>query len=335
MSRRTIRPRRVLWASLAFLGVLSAFVIGHGGCRGDDASPNFDYEILLTLVGGFEHDPQWRAIVAGARAQAADLGRLRVEARPRRVGSARTVDDEINAALEAGAKVIGVWRRHPFELTTRPSAVARRGAFLIPLGLPIESEIPIAGVRVDWPAAAEMLAEALPALLGEKRTLVLLHERSRDARSEGIYHRFVNVINAQQRIVLLAERDAAAHQATGRELLREMLGEFEHAGLAVSLTPTPWLPPRPEWALPRETPFATLSAAPPLWPYLERGAARALIGPVDGQIGRLFVDQALKAISGEAGDSGVRFVPCEVVTSENLDDFAARYRAAAGSLAAN
>ncbi len=120
-----------------------------------------------------------------------------------------------------------------------------------------------------------------------------------------------------------------------------LLERFPNAGLVVSLDPALWLTPQAGWErdlrqVSGDFRFATLSAAPSLWSRLgtpERpGEAAALVGPLDGEIGYAAVEMAAQLLLGASQIVRERAVPCELVTADNLADFARRYAAAANGL---
>jgi hypothetical protein len=129
----------------------------------------------------------------------------------------------------------------------------------------------------------------------------------------------------------LTEREADHGPPRQREQLREMLAQFSSAGLVITLTAEPWFDIPPErWLDPRNS-FATLSAAPRLWPRLASGEAAALVGPLDGDVGYGAVELAWLGLTG-AERAGTRpMVPCELVTPQTRTEFARRYAESAGA----
>ena len=109
----------------------------------------------------------------------------------------------------------------------------------------------------------------------------------------------------------------------------------------MTFSPDVWLTARAGWR--RELRqrysnfhFATLGAPPILWRQLgtaaARGQAAALVGPLDGDIGFAAVEAVVHILMNPNGPPPNHTIPCELVTSENLVDFARRYSVAANGL---
>jgi ABC-type sugar transport system substrate-binding protein len=213
---------------------------------------------------------------------------------------------------------------------TAATEVVRSGTILVTMGISSGATGVFGHVRVDLAGGAELLGEHLQEIVGGKRSYVLLHRYGATPTDTHCYERFMRKARSYHGIKLLEDRNAAEAQEPPAELLRAMFACFRHAGLAVTFDPTPWLSTPPAELLGSNARFATLSAAPPLWRYLQSGEAAALVGPLDGEIGSLAVEIALVGIT-ESGKAGLeRIVRNELVTRETLDDFAKRYAEAAG-----
>jgi hypothetical protein len=166
-----------------------------------------------------------------------------------------------------------------------------------------------------------------------------VHEEGGEELSSGCYARFSVVARGIPTLALLQERNAAQSGRAPQQLIEEMLGQFPSAELVVTLNPKVWLCRQPRFTLPeRAGPdgrseyanrFATLGAAPRLWPRLQSGEAAALVGPLDGEIGYAAVDLAVQGVMLIPNAVRRRVIGCEVVTAEKLADFARRYAEAA------
>jgi hypothetical protein len=187
-----------------------------------------------------------------------------------------------------------------------------------------------AHVDVGLARSAELLGENLTAIATDKRSYLLLHGRGANPTATNCYHRFMLTARKQYGMKLLYEESTVDAERTPSELVHELSGRFQHAGLMVTLDPTPWLTSPPADLLGAEARFATLSAVPALWPALRAGRAAALAGPLDGEIGALAIEAALAGITESRKPGTVHFATCELVTAESLDNFATRYAGAAG-----
>ncbi len=67
-----------------------------------------------------------------------------------------------------------------------------------------------------------------------------------------------------------------------------------------------------------------------MWTYLRSGQAAALAGPLDGKIGAMAIEAAIGALTESSKPGAVRIATSELVTLDNLEDFAKRYAEIAG-----
>jgi ABC-type sugar transport system substrate-binding protein len=286
---------------------------------------------LIVLIGPGPAGPEWPAIAGGARRFIEEqCPSLRLETATPATGTAAALLRAVDESLSKDPRAICLYVTDPAAARPAVSKIIASGAILVTMGVACDVAGVFGHVQVDPTGAAELLGERLPEIAGGKRSYVLLHRRGATPVDTHCYERFMRKARSSYSITLLEEQNAAEAEQPATELLQAMFTRFRYAGLAVTLDPTPWLATPPA-ALPGDNArFATLGAAPALWPYLRSGAAAALVGPVDGEIGSRAAELALVGIadSGEAGL--VRAVRNELVTPETLGDFARRYAEAAG-----
>lgn len=296
-----------------------------------DRLPEIPQTIRVALIGAPPGDLQWPYIEGGARASAARFPWVELRA--------YSPLEPTRAAFLAAAKEAARTKPHAVCMWTPDkrtgAAAARRvisdGARLVTIGEPLELPEIFGHVDIDPSAAAELIGASLERIARGGRSYVLLHDNGRSEVAARVYQRFMSGSRRQHAMTLLAERNAAIRRQTGAELLAEMLGQFRHVSLVVSLMPDPWLAATGLAASPPGTvPFATLPAAPALWSAVRSGRCAALAGPVDGEIGRVALELALSSVTDPTARGGQRYVGCELVTAENLEAFSARYLAAAG-----
>lgn len=216
--------------------------------------------------------------------------------------------------------------------------IAQAGALLVLIGRTIEGVASYGVVEVGWPDGAELLGNALDAVAGARPnpnlphvgpSYVLIHEEGQDETATLIYRRFTSAVRAKATMSLLAEQNATALKRSARELVEDALRTFPNARLIVTLNPEPWLSLAPRLRLPPQNRFATLSAAPLLWPRLRAGEAAALVGPLDGEVGFAAVEMAVQGLMRVPYAPTRVVIQCALVTRETLDDFARRYAEAA------
>lgn len=192
---------------------------------------------------------------------------------------------------------------------------------------------------------AELLAEHLKELIPEHRSYVLVHDRGRSKQATQVYDQFSAVARrryAPQDLRLLGEAGAFDSGQSGRHLVETLLGRFRHAALLITLDASIWTAGRPGWrrrlrSINSGFRYATLAACPQLWADLgtpaEPGIAAGLVGALDGDVGYGAAQLATEIIvSNRDARYATREIPCELVTAENLVDFARRYSVAANGL---
>lgn len=207
----------------------------------------------------------------------------------------------------------------------------RYDGLLVAIGAKPAGREPFALVAADWCQGAELLAEAVNTSLEQlnRRSYILLHADGRGELETNIFRRFHSAMARFTRVTLLdqAAIGAAIPPRSPTEQITEMLTRFRHAGVVVTLDPSPWTGPA-LFRLEEPHHFATLGASPTLWPRLRSGEAVALVGPCDGDLGRIAVERAVRGLTGDNAARGSILVPCELVTAESLDAFRDRFERA-------
>jgi len=285
---------------------------------------------LIVLIGPGQSSPQQAGIAGGARRFIASYPSLRLEIAAPSDNRAAALSQVVRDTLSKNPRAICLYISD--QAAARPAAneIVRSGTILVTMGVDSDVTGVFGHVRVDLAGAAELLGERLAKIAGGKQSYVLLHRYGATPADTHCYERFMHKARSSHAIMLLEERNAAEAEELPAELLRAMFARFRHAGLAVTLDPTPWFSMPPAELLGRNARFTTLSAVPALWRYLRSGEAAALVGPLDGEIGALATEMALAAITESRQAGLIRIAPNELVTRETLDDFAKRYAAAAG-----
>jgi ABC-type sugar transport system substrate-binding protein len=287
---------------------------------------------LIILIGPGKSTPWcgWTGIEGGARRVASRYPPLKLQAMAPPVYSRSALMRVVTNAIAMKPKAVCLYVDDPTKLRPAVREITSAGVILVTMGDRIDDVGAHGQVVVDWVGGAELLGRHLKDVAGGKRSYLLVHSHRAGSTNTRCYERFMHAARNVPGITLLEERNVTETKKPADELLVEMFARFRHAGLAVTLDPTPWLSKPPTQLLGNDARFATLGAVPALWPYLRSGEASALVGPLDGDIGALAVELAISAIT-ESRDAGVtRTVDCELVTPERISDFANRYAAAAG-----
>lgn len=286
----------------------------------------------IVAVGWTADDPQWPGIRGGIERAAADFAPLRVEFR-----AARDALPATYAALIADVErtrphvaILHVGRARDVEHAVR--RLAHTGVRVVTVGRSLVSEGEYARVEVDLPGAAELLGAELPRIADGGQAYVLLHGRGIDDEATRLYQRFSAGAEKNRLISRIAERTRLTADSDGREQIGEMLAEFRNVSLVITLDDRPWRGGTAGLLGPGNR-FATLPASPVLWGEMRAGRCAGLAGPLDGDAGAAALNLAVHALSNSPRPESPRVIPCELVTPDTLDDFARRYRAAAGAAA--
>jgi ABC-type sugar transport system substrate-binding protein len=310
--------------------------------RSPDNTPNKPHalhDVLIVAVGPGEDDPQWPGVRGGVERLFADIPSLRGHCVVPHAQTPAALRAAVERALEWKPNVICLFVSDVDAVRPCIDLIARRQVMLVTMGQDTGDPRVSGHVGVDLPAAAEQLGENLSRIAAGRQSYVLVHEAGRSETARNCYRRFSAAAQYRYDLTLLKEADASAGARTPAELVEQLLGLFPHAGLIVTLNPEVWLTaPAGWWArlhgFNGDFRFTTLAAAPRLWPRLgtpaSPGDAAALLGPLDGEIGYAAAQLAVQLmISTDKPPSSI-MIPCELVTADNLADFARRYAAAAG-----
>ncbi|MCG3127805.1 MAG: hypothetical protein CHACPFDD_02677 [Phycisphaerae bacterium] len=298
---------------------------------------------IIAVIGLPPSDPSAAAIAGGARRFAKTISHLRIEFVERGSDDPQLLSSLLDRVLaeKPAAVCLGVPEDSaPPVVTSSPSKpvddfvglierIESRGSLVITYGRRTASPRIFGHVEGDFESGAELLADALPALLAGRQTYVLQHQAGRSDRASQRYVRFKTAAGRRYGYSMLEERNAWLAGGPAGSPMADLLVRFPHVALAVSLEPDVWILPQPPIALPAGTRYATLGAAPVLWPDIRSGRAAALVGPLDGEIGYRAMELAWGGLTGSVRNGEVQLVPCEVVTAANIDDFARRYELAA------
>lgn len=328
-------------AAVLYLIILAAVTGCNDEPTGRDVAPQTLGGALVAVVGPSEGHPQWPGIRGGVQHFLAGAPSLRAYC--------AAPADERPESLKA--TVVRVLERRPAIVclyvvdaeTVRPTIdlFSARQTILLTTGEPCSYRRIAGHVDVDVAGAAELLGTNLAQLAAGRQSYLLLHDGGRNAQATNCYQRFSAAVQRRYEMTLLRAASTAQSQRTAAQLVEEMLEQFPHAGLFVTLTPDVWLTARAGWnqrlrALNPTFRFATISAAPILWRRLGTpgapGEAAALVGPLDGDIGYALLKMATQFLLSSERPATAVTIPCEVVTPETLPDFAARYSVAANGL---
>ncbi len=305
------------------------------------SQPHALRDLVIVAVGPGEDHPQWPGVRGGVKRFFADIPSLRGHCIAPHDGTPEALRETVERALEWKPNVICLFVADVDAARPCIDLIARRQCMLVTMGQTTDDPRVAGHVSVDLAVAAEQLGENLSRIAAGRQTYLLLHDAGRNATAANCYRRFSAAAQHRYDLTLLKEADVAEAAQTPAQLVEHLLGLFSHAGLIVTLNPEVWLSAQPLWQqrlheLNREFRFTTLSTAPRLWPRLGTpaapGDAAALLGPLDGDIGYAALQLAVQLmISTDKLPPSVT-IPCELVTAENLPDFARRYAAAANGL---
>jgi ABC-type sugar transport system substrate-binding protein len=336
MNRLT--PTRYLSAALALLLGASFFMgcgTAHDRATGGRTLPA---DALIALIGPPATDAKSAAICGGAQRYAArypNVHCLTIAPPDAEPASFTTAVDE---ALGQQPLAICLYLKDP-HIEQVIERIREKSIVLVTIGLPLKNAAVYGQVEVGLPEAAEILANNLKSLLPpavnsygherRERSYALFHADGRDQSASDTYARFIATLRDQPDLACLEQINTSSSGRTPQQLIAGTLGRFSTVELIVTLDPEPWLLLHPRLHLPARNHFATLGAAPRLWPRLQSGEALALVGPLDGEIGYAAMELAAQGLMAIPDAPTRRTIHCELVTKANLDDFARRYAAAA------
>jgi ABC-type sugar transport system substrate-binding protein len=285
--------------------------------------------------------PQWPGVRGGAERFFANVPSLRYYCLAPPEENAASLRTTVERALDWHPNVVCLFIANADTARPTINLLARRSLLLVTMGA-APADARVAGqVGVDRAASAELLGANLAQVAAGRKSYLLIHNAARGEADRNCYLRFSAAAEHQYDVTLLQAVDGTAGDRTATQLVEDLLGLFSHAGLIVTLSPDVWLSAQPGWhhrlhGLNADFRFATLSAAPRLWQHLgtpERpGDAAALVGPLDGEIGYAAAQLGTQLLISTEKPASKITIPCELVTAENLPDFARRYSEAANGL---
>ncbi len=340
-------PGRLSRFQPATISYLLAMLIFTGCERQADPrnAPGQSSAKIIALIGPEAGNPRWPAIRGGAQAYVASIGTVRLICEAPADSSASALVNSVEHVLRQHPQAIALY---VYDSKHAQPAVERIEADQLPLitvGAVLPDVLTAGQVRLAPSTAAELLGENLSEIASAAgvKSYLIIHEDGRSETDTDCYRRFTSAAQREVGVHLLEQANAAAtpNQSIADHVAR-LLDQYRHAGLVVTLAPDVWLRPAPGWlarlrASNQNFHFATTSAVPPLWPQLgtpdSPGRAAALVGELDGDLGRYAVRLAVEHLMGSSGGmSTTRRVEPELVTAHNLPDFARRYAEAAGNL---
>ncbi len=282
---------------------------------------------LLIVIGPSQTDPAWPAIRGGVRRFAQHAAYLRIETiatKQQNIADKRALFER-ELAREPAAIVLFV--TDPIVDRRLAERATERGIVLVTVGARIEGARPFAHVEVDYPNAAERLAERLMELSGGRRTYALLHERGKDELATRVHDHFMRIARPNGLMVMLEQTNLHETRTSAPSAVSSLLTRFRHLGLVVVLSNDV----DPRLLKPSDHPakLVLLSATPNHWPALAEGRVATLLGPLDGDIGYSVARVAAEGLNGDIRPGRVHGVACEIVDQAGLSAFEARYRAAA------
>lgn len=337
IGRRPAAPSATLMVAYLLVGTAVT------GCERDrDAAAKQALRgAFIAVVGPHVDHPQWPGIRGGARRYMDGVPSIRGDCLAPPEATPDSLAKTVRRVLERHPQAVCLYVADPVLVQTSIDLIKAEQTVLITMGRPTDAAWVYGHVGVGLTDAAEQLGANLKRVAGGRKSYLLLHEGGRGSLATNCYQRFIAAAQRQPDLVLLREISSAQDSRPQPELVEELLAQFTHSGLLVTLNPDVWLASRAGWnrrlrQLNSEFRFATLAAPPVLWPRLGTpaapGDAAALVGPLDGELGYAAVEMAMRAILVSADGVRTRSIRCEVVTPENLIDFARRYSEAANGL---
>jgi ABC-type sugar transport system substrate-binding protein len=335
------RQHGAAWMRRSCLYVLVVATLS--GCERDSDTDHRDRRSIegarVAMIGAAVADPQWPGIRGGAERYARAVPSVRLATMAPADETSDSLLDVVRTALEEPPVGICLHVRDPAIAAEAIAAIAEKHVVLVTLGTQCDAAGVYGHVDVARAAAAELIGSNLKQLAGDKRSYLLLHDAGRDDRARSAFRRFCSAVEQQRDLAELQAQDASTTRLPEREIVREMLGTFRHAGLIVTLEPGVWIDAPLGWraALRAENAafrYVTTSAVPALWADLGTpaapGIAAGLAGTIDGDLGYIAIRMVTEALASPEGGARYRVVAPELVTPETLPDFARRYAESAG-----
>lgn len=286
----------------------------------------------VIMVGPAASHPQSRALAGGARIAADRHGNTKLEFSTPDGATSEALGRAVRAALDLKPDAVCLWVASPETVEPVLPGLIESNVLVVTMGTSVPNSSFFGHVDANIQGGAEMLGERLDVIADGGRSYVLLHEAGTNTLATQCRDRFNYGIRQHYGVQLLDERNAGSTTTPAHELVREMVTRFPNVAMVITFSADAWLAAPPAETLGPRTRFATMPATPELWPWLRSGQAAALVGPIDGQIGELAVEMAMTGLTSDRREGGgTRVVRAELVNARNLEDFAGRYAAAAGS----
>jgi hypothetical protein len=295
----------------------------------------------VAVVGPSEGHPQWPGIRGGVQRFLAGAPSLRTYCAAPPDERPESLRATVAKVLDQRPTIVCLYVTDRASARAAVDLVISRQLLLLTMGERYDHPRIAGHVALDFAGAAGLLGSNLSRIAAGRRSYLLLHDSGRNELATKCYERFAAAAQRCYDMSLLRAVSTAQSRPSAARPLEELLAQFPHAGLVVSLTPDVWLTDRPGWDRQIRTlndgfRFATTSAAPVLWRRLGTpdvpGDAAALVGPLDGEIGYAALKMATQYLLSPERPTTDVMIECELVTPENLPDFAARYSAAANGL---
>lgn len=328
----TPRPHRN--CSPGFLCVIVAtLALAPAGCGRNQPRPGQlpPSGSVLFIIGPSEFDSRWPAIRGGARRALREAPYLKGE-----FANVQNADRSDLAALvqrAADRKALALCLYSDDAAADRDAIrmATRSEMKVILMGCALSTEGAVGIAQFNLPRAAALLSRNLADLSAGRLSYVLLHGNGESELGTRCFLEFGTTPLDRPSLRLLDDVAVTGDAAAWQKAVQSILQRFPNVGLVVTLDPKPWLSEAPRLRLPESSRFATLSAAPGLWPRLRSGEAAALVGVCDGELAYQATRMAIATLIGTELDGAVRTIPHELVTAATLDDFSRRY-AEAGEL---
>lgn len=322
-NRRLLKMQLVIWYAL---------IVGCGRPPSAPAGQGLPTGGRVVFIGPAQTDPSSDGVLGGAAQAARGVDALQFDFIAPSGPGIPPLLEQLDRALAAQPAAICLFVASEPHARALCDHLQRFDGLLVTVGARPAQVEPFAHVAADWCQGAELLAEAVNASLEKlaRRSYVLLHADGRSELETNIARRFRSAMARFTRVTLLdqAALGASIPPRSPPEQIADLLAHFRHAGLVVTLDPQPWTAPG-LFRLAEPHHFATLGASPALWPRLRSGEAVALVGPRDGDLGRIAIERAVRGLTGDTSARGSVLVPCEVVTADSLDAFRERFERAA------
>jgi ABC-type sugar transport system substrate-binding protein len=309
------------WRGSILVPVVIALATG-GGC---DRQHRYPAEgSTIALIGQDPYSSRWPAVTGGARKKMGDVPYFKLVTLATERDTIAHLDEAIDKALAAKPVAICFFITDPQRAERALDRLRKNAIPLVTLGRAPDELPGAAHVGPNPTEAAEQLGAALAVAAPDRASFVLVHAGERDVISTRSYERFRAATRAQRALTLLDERQVTDSAGMG-PAIEELVRTFPHVGLVVTLDARVWESSQPRFSLGDRHLFATLSAAPVLWPRVRSGEAAVLVGPLDGVMAAEAIELAIEAATTRLRQGTMRHIPCEVVTADTLDDFAERY----------